>query len=185
MTDDEAGLADRVVRTGDDEIALRLTAAERSILEGLLEDLDAAIAAPAPDGPPADPVRRRLYPSAVPHDELADASFRRLVQADIEAGRRDRLGVVRATLDSATIDDGTADAWLHTLNDLRLVMGTRLEVTDETESRPLDPRDPDVAAKTVYAYTGWLLGQFVDVLAASLPDDGDGRPPVGPDDLVP
>jgi hypothetical protein len=62
------------------------------------------------------------------------------------------------------------------LNDLRLVMGTRLEVTDDPETQAFDPDDPDAAAKIVFAYVGWLEGQFVDVLAAVLPDAPDDRP---------
>ena len=205
MTEDEAGLHDRVVRTGEDEIALRLTVRERAILRALVGDLEAVVGAPAltgdedwfdeidadgadvpdvpdvdgaeveadDDGDPPDPdaaVRARLYPSAIPDDERADASFRRLVQRDLEGDRRARLAVVEATLNADTLDDGQADAWLHVLNDVRLVMGTRLGVTDDSEGQPFEPEDPDAAAKVVFAYVGWLLGQFVEVLAATLPE---------------
>ena len=130
MSEDETGLADRVIRTGEDEIALRFTSRERAIIGALLQDLEAVLPAPpadddaddiaeddvagddtaddlADDAAP-DPdvaVRARLYPTAIPDDERADASFRRLVHADLEAGRRERLAVVVATLDARTIDE--------------------------------------------------------------------------------
>jgi hypothetical protein len=61
-------------------------------------------------------------------------------------------------------------------------MGTRLDITEEREAEPFDPEDPDAAAMIVYAYTGWLEGQFVDVLAAVLPDVPE--PADEPDDLA-
>jgi hypothetical protein len=118
-------------------------------------------------------IRARLYPSAAPEDPRADEAYRRLVHEDLEAGRRARIAIVEATLDAQLIDDEQAEAWLHTLNDLRLVLGTRLTITEDAESEEFDAEDPDAAARVVYAYTGWLEGQFVDVLAAALPDAED------------
>jgi hypothetical protein len=56
------------------------------------------------------------------------------------------------------------------LNDLRLVLGTQLGVTDDTEAVPIDEDDPDAERRIMFAYLGWLLGQFVDVLETALPD---------------
>jgi Domain of unknown function (DUF2017) len=130
-------------------------------------------AEPAASGPPAvdaDPVRTRLYPDARPDDPAWSARFRDMIRGDLDDARRANLAVVTETLDAGSIDDSQADAWLHVLNDLRLVMGTRLDITEEDEAEPFDPEDPQAAARIVYAYAGWLEGQFVDVLAAALPD---------------
>ncbi len=117
-----------------------------------------------------DPVLIRLYPDARPDDPAWSARFRDMIRGDLDDARRENLAVVEDTLDARSIDDDQAEAWLHVLNDLRLVMGTRLDITEEREAEPFDPEDPDAAAMVVYAYTGWLEGQFVDVLAAVLPD---------------
>ena len=117
-----------------------------------------------------DPVLIRLYPDARPDDPAWSARFRDMIRGDLDDARRENLAVVEDTLDARSIDDDQAEAWLHVLNDLRLVMGTRLDITEEREAEPFDPEDPDAAAHVVYAYTGWLEGQFVDVLAAVLPD---------------
>jgi hypothetical protein len=50
------------------------------------------------------------------------------------------------------LDRDQVDAWLGTLNDLRLVLGTRLEVTEDTE---LDVPDDDPHAQALLVY-GWL-----------------------------
>ncbi len=128
-------------------------------------------------------IRARLYPSAAPEDPHADATYRRLVHEDLEAGRRARIAVVLATLDARSLDDAQAEAWLQTLNDLRLVLGTRLDVTDDAESGVVDPEDPQAAARLLYGYTGWLESQFVDVLAAVLPDGSEPPDPDGAADV--
>lgn len=187
----------RVVRTGDGRILLRLGAPERAILAGLVGELRGAVAAPgargtdaaAPVAAPAtdpaapalpgapatdpaapNPVFNRLYPPAFPDDPAAEAAFRDLVRADLEDGRRDRLALVEATLDARSLDDAQAAAWMGALNDLRLVLGTQLGVTDESEAVPIDEDDPDAERRIMFAYLGWLLGQFVDVLETALPD---------------
>jgi hypothetical protein len=129
-----------------------------------------------------DPVLIRLYPDARPDDPAWSARFRDMIRSDLDDARRENLAVVEDTLDARSIDDDQAEAWLHVLNDLRLVMGTRLDITEEREAEPFDPEDPDAAAMIVYAYTGWLEGQFVEVLAAVLPDVPG--PADEPDDLT-
>jgi hypothetical protein len=188
-----ASMPDSVVRLPDGTIGLRLVARERTVLRALLGDLrDIVGEPPDPPGllpideeadPPhtedevpvadLDPVRTRLYPDARPDDPAWSARFRDMIRGDLDEARREHLDVVEATLDARSIDDGQAEAWLHVLNDLRLVMGTRLDITEEREAEPFDPEDPDAAARIVYAYAGWLEGQFVDVLAAALPDRPD------------
>ena len=54
-----------------------------------------------------------------------------------------------------------------TLNSLRLVLGTRLDVDEELPT--LDPDDPLAPAYAVYEYLGWLLSQVVDALSPDLP----------------
>ena len=51
------------------------------------------------------------------------------------------------------------------LNDLRLVLGERLGVTEDVYERDVDPRVPELA---VYDWLTWLHGSIVEVLAARL-----------------
>ena len=55
------------------------------------------------------------------------------------------------------------ESWLGALNDLRLVLGTRLGVTEQTYDEP--PRDPGLA---LYGWLTWLEGTIVEALAAEL-----------------
>ncbi|GAA3914446.1 DUF2017 domain-containing protein [Streptomyces gulbargensis] len=143
----------------------------------------AALFAEGPSEPPSDPALRRLFPDAYGDgsEELraAAADFRRYTENDLRARKReDALVVVRAmdALSAEALGEGgavlklTADesrAWLGTLNDLRLTIATRLEITEDEESERLyrlpdsDPRKPMVMA---YLWLGALQESLVETL---------------------
>lgn len=156
------------------------------------EDPLAALFAEGPSKPPSDPALARLFPDAYggpdapgesgkPEEELRELSseFRRFTEMDLRSGKReDALTVVR-TLDALSpVGDGgavltlTADEclrWLRSLNDLRLTIGTRLEVSDEDQGEEgslyrlpdSDPRKPMVMA---YLWLGALQETLVETL---------------------
>ncbi|WP_069172986.1 DUF2017 domain-containing protein [Streptomyces griseus] len=147
------------------------------------EDPLAALFAEGPSEPPTDPALARLFPEAYGDDDKelreASAEFRRFTENDLRTRKReDALAVVR-TLDALgpVGDDGavlslTADQcrnWLGSLNDLRLTIGTRLEVSDEDEGQDgslyrlpdSDPRKPMVMA---YLWLGALQETLVETL---------------------
>jgi hypothetical protein len=135
-------------------------------LDGLGDDTPAAR--------PEDPALARLFPDAYPDDPDATADFRRYTQPDLTAERRRRAGVAIGTLDR--IKDGgrlnliaaEAAAWLGALNDLRLVLGTRLEITtdDQQPGDDFGPDDPRTAYIPVYYYLGYLQETLIEALAS-------------------
>ncbi|MEU9932593.1 DUF2017 domain-containing protein [Streptomyces anulatus] len=156
------------------------------------EDPLAALFAEGPSKPPSDPALARLFPDAYggpgrpaeggkPEEELRELSseFRRFTENDLRSGKRDDAVTVVRTLDalSPTGDGGavltlTGDecrSWLRSLNDLRLTLGTRLEVADEDEGGEgslyrlpdTDPRKPMVMA---YLWLGALQETLVEAL---------------------
>ena len=111
---------------------------------------------------PDDPALARLLPNAYADDDSAAAEFRRFTEHDLRAGKRADAGAVLATLGPLlgrggrlSLDRDQVDAWLGTLNDLRLVLGTRLEVTEDTPLEVPDD-DPHAQALLVYGWLGWL-----------------------------
>ena len=130
------------------------------------------------DGPterPSDPALARLLPDAYGDDEAAATEFRRYTERDLRAGKRANASTVLASLapladggGRLVLDRDEADAWLSCLNDLRLVLGTRLEVTEDTE---LDPRrdDPRAQALQVYGWLGWLQESLLGCIAPRPP----------------
>jgi Domain of unknown function (DUF2017) len=115
------------------------------------------------DDEPDHPDLRRLFPPAHAEDPDAEAEYRRLVGSQLDAGRQRAVATVEATLARETLSADEAEAWLRVLNDLRLVLGTRLEVTEEMDF-DLDPNDPEAAELAVYAYLSWLQEQLVEAL---------------------
>ncbi|MFI0238940.1 DUF2017 domain-containing protein [Streptomyces sp. NPDC016845] len=158
----------------------------------LSDDPLAELFADGPTEPPTDAVLRRLLPDAyggpAAEDSLSTADadelraysseFRRFTENDLRAGKReDALAVVRS-LDSlaSSADDGGAVLklspqesvqWMRALNDLRLAIGTRLDITDEEDTDILyrlpdeDARKPMVMA---YLWLGGLQETLVDTL---------------------
>jgi hypothetical protein len=166
--DDAAGLVlrddRRIERTRHGEIRLRLPRAERDLLRHVRAELEQLLET-APD----DPSLRRLFPPAY-EDEADESEYRRLMHDELAGGRRRALQVLEKTASRDRLSADEAQAWLTALNDLRLVLGTRLDVREETLLDGLDPRDPRAPELSLYAYLSWLQEQLVEALAADLPD---------------
>ncbi|MDH6221181.1 DUF2017 domain-containing protein [Streptomyces pseudovenezuelae] len=158
--------------------------------EDASDDPLAELFAEGPSEPPKDPVLRRLFPDAYSDPEQVPDSpgqaeenreysseFRRYTENDLRAGKRESALAVVRTLDGLTpAGDGGAilklsaedsRQWLGALNDLRLAIGSRLEITDEDDTDDLyrlpdeDPRKPMVMA---YLWLGGLQETLVSTL---------------------
>jgi hypothetical protein len=147
----------RQIRGDGDRVRLSLNAGEQLLLRDLLDQLEPLLA------DPDDPALRRLFPPAYSDDE-SDEQYRSLVRDQLVTGRAKALATMRATLGSDTLDLEQADAWLRALNDLRLVLGTRLEVSEEVDYEDLDVDEPRGRDLAVYGYLAWLQEQLVDAL---------------------
>ncbi|MFD5917298.1 DUF2017 domain-containing protein [Kitasatospora sp. NPDC058201] len=150
---------------------------------GESDDPLAALFAEGPSEAPDDPALARLFPDAYgdpakPADDEsreAAAEFRRYTELDLRARKReDALHVVRA-LDGLDGEGGVLKLaaaeclrWLGALNDLRLTLGVRLEITDEDEQGLYDLPDSDERKPLVMAYL-WL-GALQESLLESISD---------------
>ena len=132
---------------------------------------------------------RRLFPDAygdpdgtpgakeAEEQKAHSAEFRRYTENDLRAGKRDNALAVIRSLDAlspageggAVLELSPDDSrkWLGALNDLRLAIGARLEISDEDDSDLLfhlpdqDPRKPMVMA---YLWLGGLQETLVTTL---------------------
>jgi len=135
-------------------VELRLSRDERSLLAGVVAELRALL-----DGAPGDPSLRRLFPPA--YDEAEDErAYRDLMGGELLDGRRAALEVVAQTVEHEGLTPEEADAWLRALNDLRLVLGTRLDVQEDTFAEELRRDDPRAPALAVYGYLSWMQEQL-------------------------
>ena len=151
----------RIERTRRGDFRLRLSRQERELLRTLPRELGSLLASD-----PADPALRRLFPPAYPDDDEGEAEYRRLMDGELLEGRRAALRVLEETADRERLREDELEAWLGAVNDLRLVLGTRLGVTEELYERELDPRDPRAPELAVYTYLTWLQEQLVEAAGA-------------------
>ena len=124
---------------------------------------------------PADPVAARLYPSASLDDERVAAEYKELVNDDLaalkHANARTALQGLGDSGDWKTeLSPEEQDAWLALLTDLRLIIGVRHEVTEETMDMQLDPSDPAHHDLLLMHYIGGLQESLVQ----AIPQPGDG-----------
>ena len=150
----------RIERTRGGEIRLRLPRDERELLRRLPLELLELL-----DERPSDEGLRRLFPPAY-EDADDDREYRDLVGDSLLSGRRSALRTLAETLDAESLDEAPLAAWRTARNDLRLVLGTRLDVRESFD--PVDPRDPRAPALSLYAYLSWLQEQAVEAAAAAL-----------------
>ncbi|HET7514965.1 MAG TPA: DUF2017 family protein, partial [Gaiella sp.] len=98
-------------------------------------------------------------------DETDERSYRELTGDSLLDGRREALELLAQTADRDRLTAEEADAWLRALNDLRLVLGTRLDVQEDTFAEEPDLSSPRGHALAVYGYLSWLQEQLVDALS--------------------
>jgi hypothetical protein len=150
----------RIRRGRGGEIRLRLPEEEQELLLMLCEELRDRVGEDR-----AHPDLRRLFPPAYAEDEDAEDEYRRLMGSQLDDGRARALATVEASVAQPTLSTDEAESWLRVLNDLRLVLGTRLDVTEEMDWN-LDPNDPSAPELAVYGYLSWLQEQLVEALMA-------------------
>jgi Domain of unknown function (DUF2017) len=142
--------------------AVELEPHEEELLRSLAAELETLVAA-------EDPAVARLFPSAHRDDPAAEREYRRLVRHSLVSGRLEALHALRTSAGAETLSHDDAEAWCAALNDLRLVLGERLGVTEELYERELDPGDPDAVELSLYGWLTWLQASVVDALASRLP----------------
>ena len=152
----------RVRRVGPDEFELRLPDDERAILRALPAQLRALLS-DRDAGPEDDSGLARLFPPAYWDDAERNAEYQRLMHDDLVASKLAAAEVVESTVDSNRLSGDELVAWMGALNDLRLVLGSRLDVTEDPADTPADD-SPEAPAYALYSYLGWLQEQVVAAL---------------------
>lgn len=126
--------------------------------------------------PPEDPRLRRLLPEfhrkepGSPDADRADlnSALRSLHEPEIIDAKVAAGQVVLETLPpeggKVTLSPEQADAWLNALNDVRLALGTALDINADTPES-LDPDDPRAPHLDVYHWLTWMQDSLLQALA--------------------
>ncbi len=156
----------RPFRARGDGVAARFDPAEAGVLGLLLDQLEQLL---DEDEPGDDPVLARLLPDGHRGDAALAADYRDLTESALRSGKADDLATVRATLPDGggdvRLDRDQAGAWLRTTNDLRLALGVRLDITEDTEP-PDDLAGEEASQLAVYYWLTAVQGSLVDALVA-------------------
>ena len=147
--------------------------AESTESADLFDDLEKMFNETSAEPPetPADPVLARLLPDAYREDPEAAGEFRKYTESSLREAKKYFAQTMLETLPPAggrgKLSADQARDWLRALNDVRLMFGVRLEVTEDFEEQlaGLDPKDPRVAAFEVYGWLGAVQESLVRAIA--------------------
>jgi Domain of unknown function (DUF2017) len=127
--------------------------------------------ATGPSTKPDDPVLARLLPDFATDDAQLSGALRELHEPELIAAKNDAAAVVLETLPAAggrvELNLAQVDAWLAALNDVRLALGTALDVSEDMpDELPLD--DPRAEHLGVYHWLTYVQDGLVQSRMALL-----------------
>ena len=143
------------------------------LLSQSLTWLSPALAQPTPVGDdftvahsttqPSDPAVARLFPAAYRDDPLRNLEYETSLGDAPRSGKLQALDTVERTANARALSEEDFLTWMGVVNDLRLVLGTRIEVTEESTEEDFaagSPRD----AYHVYQFLGWVQQEMLFAL---------------------
>ena len=153
----------RFVRTATGDFTVRMGPEERALLASLPEQLAALVA----DGP--SPATTRLFPPAYAAAPEMEKEYQRLMSDELVRRRQDTLAVVRDSIGRDQLTEAELHAWVGVFNDVRLVLGTLLDVTEDREILDVDPESEDMAQRVAYLVLSEIVEEGVIALSTALP----------------
>ncbi|MCC6226580.1 MAG: DUF2017 family protein [Microthrixaceae bacterium] len=145
-----------VVATPGGGFRLRWTDHDREMVRELSAELDLLLESD-------DPSVVRLFPPAYGPDVERSRDFDALARTELIESRRAALAVLADALEQTHLDADGLASLMRAVNDLRLVVGTRLDVAEDED--PMRHSDgPDAAAWAAYGRLSRLLSDIVDAL---------------------
>jgi hypothetical protein len=157
----------------DGGVVLHLEDGEAEVLSGFFDEMKRLLEA---DIPRSDAVIGRLFPPA--YDDVDDNdAYDALIHEELHDAKLAALRQARDDLDSGSADEvvlspESAEGWLRLLTDLRLAIGTRLEVDEEMMAAEPDPSDPDSMALYALHWLGWVQESILRAIDPTLANGG-------------
>lgn len=154
-----------VTRKRNRQVTLQLSDQETQLMRELIKEMNTLLDA---DLPRADAVVSRLFPDAYTDPEESDR-YRELIGDQLHDAKRAALRTVGDSLGqtgptSISMAPELVEHWLRVLTDLRLAIGTRIDIDDERMSTDVDPDDPDAQALMLLHWLGWTQELLVEAI---------------------
>jgi Domain of unknown function (DUF2017) len=119
---------------------------------------------------PDDPILARLLPDAYRDDQDASGEFRRYTEHGLRSGKvaaaQTVLDTLPATGGRVLLTEDQAQAWLRALNDVRIALGVRLDVSEDRDEM-LDRADrggQEASGLMVYDWLSLLQSTLVQAI---------------------
>ena len=154
---------------------LNLGEDEREVVAHLLGELRALLQATDEPGATTSPLLQRLFPPAYPDDAEKEDEYQRLMREELVASRLHQINAIDAAIQGdssdAPLDEGQVIALMQSINAVRVVLGTMLDVGEDdviladTDDEEDDDHD-DVYERRLYEFLSWLLDWIVRSLPA-------------------
>lgn len=148
----------RIKRARKGGIEVKLPDVERDFLRSLAPEMRELF------GTTDDPALERLFPKAYADDEQRNAEYRLLAGTELMESHLAALEALESSADANRLDEDQAYSWMRAINEVRLVLGTRLDVSEEGHERPHEADDPRLPAFAAYDYLSQLQAELVDAL---------------------
>jgi uncharacterized protein DUF2017 len=140
----------RVRRTRSGAIRVEIPAPEQELLRHVLPQL-----------------RELLTQTAYAEDPEADAEYQAFMRNELVASRLAALGTIEETIGAKQLTEAEAVAWLQSINSVRLVLGSLLDVSEELDIESLPDDHPEIEGFVLYGYLSMLLDELVHALSRS------------------
>jgi hypothetical protein len=123
----------------------------------------------------------RLFPRAYENDLGRQVEYDRLMRDDLQSRHVEALQMLEQTADEKEISEEQIDNWVRAINQLRLVLGTRLNLTEESTDEDFPPDSPAAAAYAMYSYLTDLQLCAVEAMSETYANIVDDSPDLGDD----
>ncbi len=127
---------------------------------------------------------QRLFPTAYHNDAKKDAEYQRLMREELLASRLSSIETALMVISSSNeLSESEVDAFARSINSLRLVIGTSLDIaesdfSDTSDSSQNDSEIPDstqdesaeqkLVQRELYDFLGWILEWTVSAQSEGL-----------------
>lgn len=152
---------------------LNLGEHEQAAVADLLGQLRSLLQSDDDPDTPTHPLLLRLFPNAYADEEDAEkeAEYQRLMREELVTSRLHQIDAVAgyiATDVGQTLDEGQVIALMQSVNAVRVVLGTMLDVSDDDPEDLADDDDDEFETeRQLYGFLSWLLEWIIRSLRST------------------
>lgn len=142
-----------IIANNDGTFRINFTDHERETLLAFVDQLESLLAQGA-----SDDRLKRLYPVAYHADPEKDAEYQGYMRDELSQSQAASITAVKEVLGATEpVSEAQIMAFMRVLNSLRLVLGTMLDVSEDTDEDDFEEDHPLYGQYQLYGYLGWLL----------------------------